>query len=164
MTARNFDLCAYGVEGGTSVEGFPQKIKLLPSCLSSKPSLPWWHQLKERAPVLKQKYPSEDPLKESEWPACKQTKLDVFTKSCICSLEQSAVISNLKTQVIVKYPINLVNRKGFQQLIAYLEPGYCLPSDTHFTHLVEYKYVAVKVKVRELLEHQVNCLAILADM
>ena len=89
---------------------------------------------------------------------------EAFTKSRICSLEQSAVISDLKTQVIVKYPINLVNRRGFQQLIAYLEPGYCLPSDTHFTHLVEYKYVAVKVKVRELLEHQVDCLAILADM
>ena len=53
------------------------------------------------------------------------------------------------TQVIIKdlRPINLVNGKGFQELIAYLEPGYRLPSDTHFTHLIERKYAAVKEKV-----------------
>ena len=59
-------------------------------------------------------------------------------------------------------PINLVNRRGFQQLIAYLKPGYRLPSDTHFTHLVERKYVAVKAEVCELLEHQVDCIAVTA--
>ena len=37
-----------------------------------------------------------------ERPACKQAMLDVFTKSCICSPERSAVISGLITQVIVK--------------------------------------------------------------
>ena len=59
-------------------------------------------------------------------------------------------------------PINLVNRRGFQQLITYLEPGYRLPSDTHFTHLVECKYVAVKAEVCALLEHQIDCIAVTA--
>ena len=57
-----------------------------------------------------------------------QAKLDVFTKNRVCSPERSAIISDLITQIIVKdlRPINLVNGRGFQQLIAYLEPGYRL--------------------------------------
>ena len=46
---------------------------------------------------LKRKHPAEDPLKESERPACKQPKLDVFTKNRVCSPERSAIISDLIT-------------------------------------------------------------------
>ena len=72
---------------------------------------------------LKWKHPADESLKESERPACKQAMLYVFTKSCICSPERSALISGLITQVIAKdlCPINLVNGRGFQQLFAYLK-------------------------------------------
>jgi len=70
------------------------------------------------------------------------------------------------TQVIIKdlRPINLVNGKGFQELIAYLEPGYRLPSDTHFTHLIERKYAAVKEKVCQVFQHKVNYVALTGDV
>ena len=61
-------------------------------------------------------------------------------------------------------PINLVNGKGFQELIAYLEPGYRLPSDTHFTHLIERKYAAVKEKVCQVFQHKVNYVALTGNV
>jgi len=44
----------------------------------------------------------------------------------------------LMAGVIIKdlRPINLVNGEGCEKLIAYLEPGYKLPSATHFIKLL----------------------------
>ena len=61
-------------------------------------------------------------------------------------------------------PIDVVNGEGFQRLMAYLESGYHLPSDTHFTHLIERQYTAMKAKVYELLEHKVGYVAATANM
>ena len=118
---------------------------------------------------LKRKHPVEDSTigKESTSSRSrKQAKLDVFTKKRSCSPQRAAVISDLIAQVIVKdlRPINMVNGEGFQRLIAYLEPGYHLPSDTHFTHLIERQYSAMKTKVCELLQHKVSYVAVTADV
>ena len=37
-------------------------------------------------------------------------------------------------------PINVVKGKGFQKLMAFLEPGHKVSSDTHFTNLNEKIY------------------------
>ena len=73
----------------------------------------------------------------------------VFTRKSSCSTERAAIVSNLVAGVIIKdlRPINMVNGAGFQQLMAYLEPAYRLPSDTHFTHLIERIYASVKAEV-----------------
>jgi len=114
---------------------------------------------------LKRKHPTEDPFKERD-ELRKQAKLDIFTRSRVCSPEKAAVISEMITQVIIKdlRPINLVNGKGFQELIAYLEPGYRLPSDTHFTHLIERKHEVVKEKVCQVFQHKVNYVALTGDV
>ena len=114
---------------------------------------------------LKRKHPAEDSTigkESSSSKSRKQARLDVFTKKRSCSPQRAAVISDLITQVIVKdlRPINMANGEGFQQLIAYLEPGYHLPSDTHFTHLIERRYAAMKTKVCELLQHKVGYVAV----
>ena len=61
-------------------------------------------------------------------------------------------------------PINTVSGKGFQELMAFLEPGDHLPSSTHFTHLIERKYISVKQRIRNLLQEQAEFTAITADL
>ena len=48
-------------------------------------------------------------------------------------------------------------------LIAYLEPGYRIPSDTHVTHLIERLYVSVKTEVVKLLSN-IEFLSITGDI
>ena len=124
-------------------------------------SIPWQHQLHETA--LKRKHPVENPIKSAD--KQKQTTLDIFLKKHACSTERAGAISDHITNFIVKdlRPINTVSGKGFQELIAFLEPGYCLPSSTHFMHLIERKYISVKQRIRNLLQEQAEFTAITAD-
>ena len=48
--------------------------------------------------------------------------------------------------------------------MAFLEPGYRLPSNTHFMHLIERKYTSVKQRIRNLLQEQAEFTAITADL
>ena len=82
----------------------------------------------------------------------------VFTRKSSCSTERAAIVSNLVAGVIIKdlRPINMVNGAGFRQLMA----AYRLPSDTHFTHLIERIYASVKAEVvKVLISGQVHCVA-----
>ena len=92
---------------------------------------------------LSRKHPAKNIVKTSD--GRKQTSIDGFTRKRSCSNEQAAAISDRIASFIVKdlRPINLVAGRGFINLMAYLEPGYRLPSATHFTHLIERKYYAV---------------------
>ena len=48
--------------------------------------------------------------------------------------------------------------------MAFLEPGYRLPSSTHFTHLIERKYISVKQRIRNLLQEQAEFTVITTDL
>lgn len=48
--------------------------------------------------------------------------------------------------------------------MAFLEPGYHVPSNTHFTHLIERKYTSVKQRMHNLLQEQAEYMAITADL
>ena len=63
-----------------------------------------------------------------------------------CSAEQTGTISDGIGNIIIKdlHPFNIVNGKGFQEPISFLELGYRLPSHTHYPYLIEQKYTAVK--------------------
>ena len=69
----------------------------------------------------------------------KQTKLDRFTHSIVCSQARSKAFTELVAGVIIKdlRTISFVDGEGFQK---YVEPGYCLPSATYFTKLIEHTY------------------------
>ena len=86
---------------------------------------------------LKRKHPIENPIKPAD--KQKQTKLDVFSRKRVCSPEQASAVSDRIANLMIKdlWPINIVSGQGFQDLMAFLEPGYHLPSNTHFTHLIE---------------------------
>lgn len=58
----------------------------------------------------------------------------------------------------------MVTGKGFRELITYLEPEYRLPSATHFIHLIEQRYEAVKEKMRGILQCRADFVAITADI
>ena len=113
---------------------------------------------------LKRKHPCEHIVKPEE--KQKQKKLDTFTRKHACSAERADVISDRIANMIIKdlRPINIVNGKGFQELISFLEPGYRLPSHTHFTSLIERKYTVVKQTIRDVLQEQVEFIAITADL
>ena len=48
--------------------------------------------------------------------------------------------------------------------MAFMEPEYRLPSATHFTHLIERRYEAVKEKMRGILQDCADSVAITADI
>ena len=58
----------------------------------------------------------------------------------------------------------MVAGEGFQDLIAFLEPEHHLPSATHFTHLIQRRYEAVKEKMRGILQDCASFVAITADI
>ena len=92
----------------------------------------------------------------------KQTKLDRFTHSIVCSQAHSKAITELVAGVIIKdlRPISFVDGEGFQK---YVEPGYCLPSATYFMKLIEHRYEEAVTKVQEVL-HAANSVSITSDM
>ena len=109
---------------------------------------------------LRRKHPSDNLFDTSDR-RHKQRKLDIFTKKRSCSTERAGAISEKITRMI---PISMVTGEGFRELIAYIEPEYRLPSATHFTHLTEQRYEAVKQKMREILQGCADSVAITADV
>jgi len=84
----------------------------------------------------------------------------------VCSSERAGVISDHIAGVMINdvRPINLMAGQGFKDLMAYLEPGYHLPSPIHFTHLIKRKYGAVKERVQSQLQQHAEFMAIIADL
>lgn len=95
----------------------------------------------------------------------KQRKIISYTRNLVCSNSRSIAITELIAYVIIKdlRPVNLVNGQGFQKLIAYLEPGYKLPSATHFTKVIEHKYEEIKQKLKNTMQ-EVEGLSVTADL
>ena len=95
----------------------------------------------------------------------KQTRLDSFTRSIVCSRTHSKAITDRITGVIIKdlRPINFVDGEGFQNLMSFVEPGYHLPSATYFTKLIELKYEEAVAKVQQTLQ-ATNYISITSDM
>ena len=58
----------------------------------------------------------------------------------------------------------MVSGQGFRDLMAFMEPEYCLPSATHFTHLIERRYEVVKEEMRGILQDCADSVAITADI
>lgn len=114
---------------------------------------------------LKRKHPLQ--FSEAEQPVAKKQKMiDTYTRRSTCSSDRAAVITNLVAGVIIRdlRPINMVNGEAFQALMRYLEPGYHLPSDTHFTNLIERMYAAVKEKVCHQFSEKAEHLSITGDI
>lgn len=104
---------------------------------------------------LKRKHPIETAADQPQPKAAKQMKLEAFIARKT-SKERADHINTLVTGVIVRdlRPVNIVNGDGFKALMAYLEPGYRLPSDRYFMGLIERKYVEVKEGVTRRLQQE----------
>ena len=88
-----------------------------------------------------------------------------FAHSIVCSQARSKAITELVAGVIIKdlRPISFVDGEGFQKLMKYVEPGYCLPSVTYFTKLIEHRYEEAITKVQQVLR-AANSVSITSDM
>ena len=87
----------------------------------------------------------------------KQTRLDSFTRSVVCSRTRSKAITDRITGVIIKdlRPINFADGEDFQNLMSFVEPGYHLPSATYFMKLIELKYEEAVAKLfKQLITYQ----------
>ena len=115
---------------------------------------------------LKRRHPATlDTRDASNEVKSKQRKIISYTRNLVCSSTRSIAITELIAYVIIKDlgPVNLVNGQGFQKLIAYLEPGYKLPSATHFNKVIEHKYEETKQKLKDTMQ-EVGGLSITADL
>ena len=63
----------------------------------------------------------------------KQKKLDTFTRKHAGSAQRALIISNRICNMIIKdlCPINIINGKGFQELLSSFKLGYRLSSHTY---------------------------------
>ena len=108
---------------------------------------------------LKRKHPTNIEVESKS----KQRKLRPVHKT---SKERTDNINSLIVGFIARdlRPVNIVNGQGFHALIAYLEPGYQIPTDRYFMGLIERKYAELKEKVKQRLEQQSTFVSITGDI
>ena len=58
----------------------------------------------------------------------------------------------------------MVSGEVFRDFMAFMEPEYHLPSTTHFMHLIERRYEAIKEKMLGILQDRADSVVITADI
>lgn len=83
-----------------------------------------------------------------------------------CTPQQSAIITDsvMKMLVTDMRPLSMVEDRGFKSMISVLNPGYTLPSRTHFTKLVERKYQEAFQNVKDAINANDSRIALTADI
>ncbi|KAK1889018.1 Zinc finger BED domain containing protein 1 [Dissostichus eleginoides] len=81
-------------------------------------------------------------------------------------LQQATALTNSILTMLVKdmRPMSMVDGEGFREMIRQFNPEYILPSRTHFTHLMEKKYEATLLKVKETIKEVKSALTLTADV
>lgn len=60
--------------------------------------------------------------------------------------------------------IHKVERKGFLEVLALLEPGYKVPSRKHFTKIIHQKHEVEQVKLHTIITEEVDKIALTTDI
>uniref|UniRef100_A0A8C5LPC9 HAT C-terminal dimerisation domain-containing protein n=1 Tax=Leptobrachium leishanense TaxID=445787 RepID=A0A8C5LPC9_9ANUR len=83
-----------------------------------------------------------------------------------CAPQQSTRVTKsiLKMLITDMRPLSMVEDKGFKNMISVLNPGYTLPSRTHFTKLMEQKYQAAFQKVKVSISKNESRIALTVDI
>ncbi len=83
-----------------------------------------------------------------------------------CTPQQAAVLTDSILNMLVTdmRPLSMVEDDGFTKMIHTLNPGYTLPSRTHFTKLMERKYEETFKKVKTAINTNNSKLALTTDV
>uniref|UniRef100_A0A3Q1FT65 BED-type domain-containing protein n=1 Tax=Acanthochromis polyacanthus TaxID=80966 RepID=A0A3Q1FT65_9TELE len=97
----------------------------------------------------------------------KQTNLSnfVYNKKMLTP-QECAPLTDKVLNMIVKdmRPLSMVEGEGFQEMLKSLNPGYTIPSRTHFASLLDKKYEATVDKVKSTISAIDSKVALTADI
>ncbi|KAM4557393.1 E3 SUMO-protein ligase ZBED1-like [Fundulus diaphanus] len=95
-----------------------------------------------------------------------QTMRGFLMGNASCTPQQAAVLTDSILNMLVTdmRPLSMVEDEGFTKMIHTLNPGYTLPSRTHFTKLMERKYEETFKKVKTAINTNNSKLALTTDV
>ncbi|XP_035981203.1 zinc finger BED domain-containing protein 1-like [Fundulus heteroclitus] len=95
-----------------------------------------------------------------------QTMRGFLMGNASCTPQQAAVLTDSILNMLVTdmRPLSMVEDEGFTKMIHTLNPGYTLPSRTHFTKLMERKYEETFKKVKTAINTNNSKLALTTDI
>ena len=92
--------------------------------------------------------------------------LDSFVKPRQCSEARSREITQRIAHMLALdlRPLRTVECDGFRELMAYLEPGYKVPSRPHVTSVLRHKHDLGKEQLRKKLQDEATSIALTTDI
>ncbi len=92
--------------------------------------------------------------------------IDTFVKPRQCSEARAKEITERIARMLALdlRPLRTVECDGFRDLLAYLEPGYRVPSRTHVTTVLRHKHELGKEQLRKKLETEATSIALTTDI
>uniref|UniRef100_A0A8C1N977 HAT C-terminal dimerisation domain-containing protein n=1 Tax=Cyprinus carpio TaxID=7962 RepID=A0A8C1N977_CYPCA len=83
-----------------------------------------------------------------------------------CTPQQAAIVTDVILNMLVTdmRPMSMVEDEGFKKMVGTLNPGYILPSRTHFTKLMERKYQEAFQKIKSAINTTNSRMALTTDI
>ncbi|XP_051994042.1 E3 SUMO-protein ligase ZBED1-like [Xyrauchen texanus] len=83
-----------------------------------------------------------------------------------CTPQQAAIVTDAILSMLVTdmRPMAMVEDEGFKKMVSILNPGYILPSRTHFTKLMERKYQEAFQKIKSAINTTNSRMALTTDI
>jgi len=98
----------------------------------------------------------------------KQLTMSEFVqrKNPPCTPQQAAIVTDAILSMLVTdmRPLSMVEDEGFKKMVSILNPGYILPSRTHFTKLMERKYQEALQKIKSAINTTNSRMALTTDI
>jgi len=90
----------------------------------------------------------------------------VQRKNPPCTPQQAAIVTDAILSMLVTdmRPLSMVEDEGFKKMVSILNPGYILPSRTHFTKLMERKYQEALQKIKSAINTTNSRMALTTDI
>ncbi|KAJ4930290.1 hypothetical protein JOQ06_019295 [Pogonophryne albipinna] len=144
-------------------------VKKVVKCNICKGDLAWHGSTSSMMEHLKRKHVGvlEDDSTRPKRSCASPTAMDQYLqRKRPVSLQQATALTNSILTMLVKdmRPMSMVDGEGFREMIRQFNPEYILPSRTHFTHLMEKKYEATLLKVKETIKEVKSALTLTADV
>ncbi|KAI4801496.1 hypothetical protein KUCAC02_019391 [Chaenocephalus aceratus] len=144
-------------------------VKKVVKCNICKGNLAWHGSTSSMMEHLKRKHVGvlEDDSTRPKRSCASPTAMDQYLqRKRPVSLQQATALTNSILTMLVKdmRPMSMVDGEGFREMISQFNPEYILPSRTHFTHLMEKKYEATLLKVKETIKEVKSALTLTADV